>query len=75
MALHLSGRHHGPVTVESLTAPALDATTGVKLGGQTFAPDTTTGRLGAMHTTRLGASAQGGYSATVPGDSAVLITA
>ena len=75
VALHLSGRHPGPVSVESLTAPALNATTGVKLGGETFAPDTTTGRLGAMHTTRLGVSAQGGYSATVPGDSAVLITA
>jgi hypothetical protein len=73
VALDIQGRGAHPVSVESLTAPSLSATTGVELGGRTFAANTTTGKLGDLHTTRL-APQSGAYRETVPGDSAVLIT-
>ena len=74
VALHITAHRGAPLSVESLTAPRLSSTTGVRLGGASFAPDTTTGRLPKMVTTRLTASASGGYSETVPADSAVLVT-
>ncbi|WP_249009525.1 glycosyl hydrolase family 79 C-terminal domain-containing protein [Conexibacter sp. DBS9H8] len=61
-----------PLTVETLTAPSLTATTGVTLGGASFGPSTSTGRLGPPATTTLLPSG-GAYSFTVPPASAVIL--
>jgi hypothetical protein len=71
--LDISGRGDRPASVEVLSAPGLSSSTGVELGGRSFAAQTTTGTLGSLQTTQL-APRQGEYPATVPGDSAVLIT-
>jgi hypothetical protein len=71
--LTIQRRGTQPASVESLTAPSLSSRTGVELGGRSFAPNTTTGTLGNTGTTLLSPRA-GVYRATVPADSAVLIT-
>ena len=73
VTLHIQGRGDHPATVETLDAAGLNATGGVELGGASFAPGTTTGRLRGEATTQLPARL-GEYEDTVPGDSAVLIT-
>jgi hypothetical protein len=55
-----------------LQAPSASATSGVTLGGTSFAPDT--GRLGAMHATRLRSSGAGTLRVTVGAASAALVT-
>jgi hypothetical protein len=72
--LHLAGHPSSGASVESLTAPGLSSRTGVQLGGASFAPGTTTGRLSDVRTVRWSAVRPGDYSETVPADSAVLIT-
>lgn len=74
VALDIPGdRAHG-ASVEALTAPGLRSRTGVELGGASFAPGTTTGRLPRSRTVGLTVSGRGHVTDTVPADSAVLIT-
>jgi hypothetical protein len=61
------------LSAETLTAPGLSATTGVALGGRSFADPTTTGKLPAPLTSSVSATG-GSYTVTVPAASAVLLT-
>jgi hypothetical protein len=63
----------GRASLEWLKAPAVNARSGVTLGGRTFGTVTRTGTLGAPRTTPVRAS-QGSYSLTVPAASAVMLT-
>ncbi len=64
----------GAATVEVMRAPAINATSGVTLGGQTFGNETTTGTLDAPQTTTLNPSSGGTYVVHVPAASATLLT-
>ena len=70
--LQLPG-HGATLTAETLTAPALTATSGVRLGGASFGQTTATGTLGAPQTTRIAGSG-GSFTVTVAAASAVLLT-
>jgi hypothetical protein len=61
-------------TVEQLTAPSVDATTGVTLGGQSFGDQTSTGVLAGQPQTTTVSSLLGLYSVTVPPASATMLT-
>jgi hypothetical protein len=62
-------------SIETLTAPSLNATGGVALGGQSFGAETQTGTLAAPATTRV-APAGGVYTiAVAPGSAAMLTVA
>jgi hypothetical protein len=61
-------------TLSSLSAPSLSATGGVTLGGQTFASDTTTGRLAGTPDTPTLPATQGHFVVTVPAASAAIVT-
>ena len=64
----------GPVTAEALSAPSLSSTTGITLGGQSFASPTTTGSLeGSPQTTQVD-PVLGAYSVTLPAGSATMLT-
>jgi Glycosyl hydrolase family 79 C-terminal beta domain len=72
IALNSGGSRHA--TLERLRAPRLTSTTGVTLGGRSFGPSTTTGRL-AGHSTGAKLTARNGqYVFTLPADSAALLT-
>ena len=61
-------------TIERLTAPSLSSTGHVTLGGQSFAPNTTTGTLsGAAQTTTVTQS-NDGYAVMLPAASAAILT-
>jgi Glycosyl hydrolase family 79 C-terminal beta domain len=60
--------------LESLSAPGVSATSGVKLGGQTFGDETRTGVLGGAPQTQTVAPASGTYTITIPPASAALLT-
>jgi len=61
-------------SLETLQAPALDATSGVTIGGQTFGAETATGSLpGPLSTTPLD-PASGVYTVALPPGSAALLT-
>ena len=62
VALQITGAT-APGTLETLQAPAISATSGVTLGGQTFGAETTTGTLPAPTTTPV---VPVGSSYTVP---------
>ncbi|HET9102127.1 MAG TPA: glycosyl hydrolase family 79 C-terminal domain-containing protein [Solirubrobacteraceae bacterium] len=62
-----------PGSLETLTAPSLDATSGVTLGGQSFGASTTSGTLGPPATTPV-APAGGVYTVPLPAGSAALLT-
>jgi hypothetical protein len=62
-----------PATIERLQAPSAYATSMVKIGGRTFAPRTTSGKLGPPRTTLSRPSATG-YTVEMPPASAALIT-
>jgi hypothetical protein len=64
----------GTGTLELLTAPAIGATRGVTLGGQTYGKSTTTGRLAGARRTDTVAPTQHGYRLSVPPASAVMLT-
>jgi hypothetical protein len=61
-------------TVERLTAPGLDATSGVTLGGQSFAGGTATGMLAGQPQSSSVSLLLGTYFLTVPAASAELLT-
>jgi hypothetical protein len=63
----------GRASLEWLKAPAVNARSGVTLGGRTFGTVTRTGTLAAPRTSPVRAS-QGSYSLTVPAASAVMLT-
>jgi hypothetical protein len=63
----------GDLTEETLTAPSLDATGGISLGGQSFGDPTSTGTLTAPSTSTI-SSINGSYDVPVPAASAVLLT-
>lgn len=63
----------GPTELEWLRAPAATATSGVTLGGQTFGPETTTGRLAAPAPQPV-SQLLGEYSIELPAYSAALLT-
>jgi hypothetical protein len=64
----------GPVTSEALSAPSLAATSGVSLGGQSFASPTSTGTLAGSPRTVQISPVLGSYAVSVPAGSAVLLT-
>ena len=61
-------------SLETLTAPAVNATTGVQLGGETFAPGTPTGQLSGTQQLQTITPVLGEYSVTMPPASAALLT-
>ncbi len=61
-------------SVETLTAPAVNATSGVSLGGQTFGAETGTGALPAPPGTTPISSAAGTFTIAVPPASAAMLT-
>ena len=61
-------------TVESLQAPSLGATGGVTLGGQRFAPDTTTGLLAGPRRALTVTPSRGKYAVSVHAGSATMLT-
>jgi hypothetical protein len=64
-----------PATVERLRAPSLGSTSGITLGGQTFGAATSTGMpAGTSDNTVVKPGGGGGYTVTVPGHSAALLT-
>jgi hypothetical protein len=63
-----------PATDESLSAPALSATAGVVLGGQTFGGSTRTGKLAGRPSTGQINPLLGTYSVPLPAASAVMLT-
>ncbi len=72
-SVHVSGAPV-PASLKRLLAPSASASTGVTLGGQSFATPTYTGLLtGAPLTTPIGASA-GAYSVSLPAASAAMLT-
>ncbi len=73
VTLTLPGQGAAPLSAETLSAPSLGSTTGVQLGGATFADPTPTGVLAAPQTTTV-APANGSYSVVVPAHTAVLLT-
>ena len=62
-----------PAEIEWLRSSGPTATAGVTLGGETFGPETTTGRLAAP-TVQTVSELFGAYSIEVPADSAALLT-
>jgi hypothetical protein len=64
----------GPASAELLQAPSLGATTGVTLGGQSFAPSTTTGVIAGTPVSTPVAPVAGKYSFALPPASAAMLT-
>jgi hypothetical protein len=60
--------------LEALSAPAISATSGVTLGGQTFGDETSTGVLPTAPATTPVAPTSGSYAITAPPASAELLT-
>ncbi len=64
-----------PATIARLTAPSLRAAAGITLGGQSFAPATTTGELtGTPVLTSPPQTRQGAYVVRLPAGSAAILT-
>jgi Glycosyl hydrolase family 79 C-terminal beta domain len=63
-----------PVTGEALRAPSITSRSGVSLGGQSFAPATTTGLLAGRRSATAVRVTNGTLSVNVPATSALLIT-
>ncbi|MHB8695976.1 MAG: glycosyl hydrolase family 79 C-terminal domain-containing protein [Solirubrobacteraceae bacterium] len=69
-----TGAPSPPASLETLTAPSFQSTTGVQLGGQSFADGTTSGALsGALQTTTV-QPAGNQYTITVQPASAAMLT-
>jgi hypothetical protein len=67
--------HAGEVaTLERLTAPGLTATSGVRIAGQSFAPETSTARLAGTHTVTGIEAIQNRFVFTVAPASAALLS-
>ena len=64
---------NGSATIERLQAPSAASSTGVTLGGRTYAPDTETGSLAAATDDSV-QQQEGRYLVTMPAASAALLT-
>jgi hypothetical protein len=73
VSLRISGSP-GQASVEQLLAPSASASTGVTLGGQSFASPTYTGLLAGTPTTPTISPAGGAYSVALPPASAAMLT-
>jgi Glycosyl hydrolase family 79 C-terminal beta domain len=73
VVVHVPGPARG-AALKTLEAPAVNATSGVTLGGQSFGPETTTGTLPGPPQTTPVAPGPGGYTIRVPAASAALLT-
>jgi glycosyl hydrolase family 79 len=71
--LQVPGAASAVAQLERLQAPSASATTGVTLGGQTFANETRTGTLAAPRTETV-VNTLGTYTVTLPPASAALLT-
>ncbi|MHB8690278.1 MAG: glycosyl hydrolase family 79 C-terminal domain-containing protein [Solirubrobacteraceae bacterium] len=70
-----AGSRHEPATLERLTAPRAGARSGVRLGGQSFGKETSTGTLaGRPRTASLSRSQTGAYRVWMPPASAAILT-
>jgi len=74
VSVQLPGPAGAPGSLETLSAPSLDATAGVTLGGQTFGSETATGTLPGPPLTTPVIPAAGAYSIALPAASAALLT-
>jgi hypothetical protein len=63
-----------PGSLETLSAPNFESTTGVQIGGQTFAPNTPTGQLTGTPQLQSVTPLFGQYNITVPAASAAMLT-
>ncbi len=73
VALHLPGGS-GQATVERLQAPSVAATSGVTIGGRSFGPLTTTGKLTGSSNVSTVSAGSNGYVVDVPAGSAAVVT-
>jgi hypothetical protein len=64
----------GPGTLETLQAPSVSSTSEVTLGGQTFGPETSTGRLSGPPQTTTVTPLVNTFSVQLPAGSAALLT-
>jgi hypothetical protein len=64
----------GAAELERLRAPGIEASTGIKLGGQTFGKSTSTGKLAGRPAVAQVKPAGGSYALNVPPASAALLT-
>ncbi len=69
-----TGTASGPGTLERLEGSSLTTTYGVKLGGQTFGSETSTGRLAGRRRTAIVKSDGGDYVVGMPALSAAMLT-
>jgi hypothetical protein len=75
LAVHAPAATPGAIgTIERLQAPSLGASGGVTLGGQRFAPGTTTGLLAGPYRPLAVAPTRGKYTFSVAGGSAAMLT-
>jgi Glycosyl hydrolase family 79 C-terminal beta domain len=72
VALQVTGGG-APAALETLTAPSINSTGGITIGGQSFGDDTTTGALGPMQTSPVVPAGET-YSVPLPAASAALLT-
>jgi hypothetical protein len=69
-----TGIASGPGTLERLQGSSLTTTFGVRLGGQTFGSETSTGRLAGRRRTSIVKSRDGDYVVGMPALSAAMLT-
>ena len=74
LAIHVPAAAGASGAVERLQAPSLGARSGVTLGGQRFAPDTTTGLLAGPRRALTVTPSRGDYAFSVPAGSAAMLT-
>ncbi len=74
VALRAASRIRGQATLTRLGAPAINATSGVSLGGQSFAPQTSTGQLTGPGRTATVPRSPHGYVVDVPPATAAMLT-
>ena len=72
VSVHMPG-NFATVTLARLTAPSPGATSGVTLGGQSFGPQTTTGRLAGPSNQTSVSGDDGRYPVTLPAGSAAML--
>jgi hypothetical protein len=71
--LQLPGVLNAPLTAQLLSAPAIGATRGVTLAGQSFGPSTATGSLTGSPASTTVSAGLAGYTVRVPAYSALLL--
>jgi hypothetical protein len=75
VSLHIPAGNGGPAALERLEAPHAGSTSGVRLGGQSFGAQTSTGQLSGRPQLETVTPGRGGvYAVTLPAASAALLT-